>query len=118
MRCPLYRFGWFERWSSGEDYRSASASTQNGKSLRLAAYPPNLTPYSSIQIIVHASPSATDALLAACSNIRTMTKDVFAPGEREVVQIGQHTQNFAIQLSDELIKSIKMSTVSLPIRSS
>ena len=50
--------------------------------------------------------------MAACSNIRTMTKDVFAPGEREVIQIGQHTQNFAIQLSDELIKSIKMSTVS------
>ncbi|EIM88077.1 uncharacterized protein STEHIDRAFT_94995 [Stereum hirsutum FP-91666 SS1] len=60
-------------------------------------------------IIVHGSPSATEALIDSCSNIRAMTKDVFAPSVGESVQIGQNTSSFSISLSDDLLASMKMS---------
>ncbi|KAK2466104.1 hypothetical protein APHAL10511_001746 [Amanita phalloides] len=60
-------------------------------------------------IIVHASPVATDALIESCGNIRTMTKDIFAPGIAETIQIGQQTNSFSISISDELLASLKMS---------
>ncbi|KAJ8507662.1 hypothetical protein ONZ45_g9987 [Pleurotus djamor] len=60
-------------------------------------------------IIVHASPSATDALLESCADIRAMTKDIFAPSTGESIQIGQQTNTFSISISDELLASIKMS---------
>ncbi|KDQ64325.1 hypothetical protein JAAARDRAFT_116662 [Jaapia argillacea MUCL 33604] len=62
-------------------------------------------------IIVHAPSDATDTLIESCSNIRAMTKDVYAP---EVggppVQIGQYTNSFSISLSEELVASTKMSS--------
>ncbi|KAJ8086856.1 hypothetical protein PM082_005681 [Marasmius tenuissimus] len=60
-------------------------------------------------IIVHASESATDALIESCSNIRAMTKDIHAPTMGESVQIGQQTNSFSISISDELLQSLKIS---------
>ncbi|KAG5648901.1 hypothetical protein DXG03_000250 [Asterophora parasitica] len=60
-------------------------------------------------IIVHAPPSATDALIESCANIRAMTKDIFAPAVGESVQIGQQTNSFSISISDELLATLKMS---------
>lgn len=60
---------------------------------------------------MHAPPSATDALIESCANIRSMTKDIYAPSQGESIQIGQNTNSFSISLSDELLASIKMSRV-------
>jgi cleavage and polyadenylation specificity factor subunit 2 len=64
------------------------------------------------QIIVHAQAAAADALIDSCANIRSMTRDIYAPSVGETVQIGQHTNSFSISLSDELLSTIKMSRVS------
>ncbi|KAJ7068461.1 beta-lactamase-like protein [Mycena amicta] len=61
-------------------------------------------------IIVHSSTDAADELIQSCANIRSMTKDIFAPSRGESVQIGQQTNNFSISISDELLASLKMST--------
>ncbi|KAG5221800.1 beta-lactamase protein [Salix suchowensis] len=61
------------------------------------------------QIIVHASYSATNALIESCADIRAMTKDIYAPGIAESIQIGQQTNTFSISISDELLASVKMS---------
>ncbi|KIL70193.1 hypothetical protein M378DRAFT_96579 [Amanita muscaria Koide BX008] len=60
-------------------------------------------------IIVHAPSSATNALIESCGNIRTMTRDIFAPAVGDPVQIGQQTNTFSISISDELLASLKMS---------
>ncbi|KAH9844105.1 beta-lactamase-like protein [Rhodofomes roseus] len=60
-------------------------------------------------IIVHAPLQATDALIDSCSNIRAMTRDIYAPAQGENVQIGQHTNSFSISLGDELLASLKIS---------
>ncbi|KAI0048061.1 hypothetical protein FA95DRAFT_1558455 [Auriscalpium vulgare] len=60
-------------------------------------------------IIVHAPSSATDAFIESCSNIRAMTKEIYAPKFGETVQIGQNTNSYSISLSDQLLASIKMS---------
>ncbi|KAI0068508.1 hypothetical protein BV25DRAFT_1791984 [Artomyces pyxidatus] len=60
-------------------------------------------------IIVHAPSSATDDFIESCSNIRAMTKDIYAPSQGELVQIGQNTNSYSISLSDELLASIRMS---------
>ncbi|KAF8076581.1 beta-lactamase-like protein [Lyophyllum atratum] len=60
-------------------------------------------------IIVHAPPSATDALIESCANIRAMTKDIFAPAVGESVQIGHQTNSFSLSISDELLATLKMS---------
>lgn len=67
------------------------------------------------QIIVHASPEATEALIAACASIRTMTKDIFSPPLGETLQIGQHTNSFSISLAEDLLNSVKMSKVSCKV---
>jgi cleavage and polyadenylation specificity factor subunit 2 len=61
---------------------------------------------------VHAPVIATDALIEACNNIRSMTKDIFSPQVGETVQIGQQTSSFSINISDELLASLKISKVS------
>ncbi|KAH9482749.1 Cleavage factor two protein 2 [Psilocybe cubensis] len=60
-------------------------------------------------IIVHAPSSASDALIESCNGIRSMTKDIFAPDVGETVQIGQQTNSFSINISDELLASLKIS---------
>ncbi|KAG6833930.1 hypothetical protein H0H87_007941 [Tephrocybe sp. NHM501043] len=60
-------------------------------------------------IIVHAPSSATNTLIESCANIRSMTKDIFAPAVGESVQIGQQTNSFSISISDELLATLKMS---------
>ncbi|EIW82350.1 hypothetical protein CONPUDRAFT_54247 [Coniophora puteana RWD-64-598 SS2] len=60
-------------------------------------------------IIVHASESASEALISSCANIHAMTKDIYAPQVGDSVQIGQQTNSFSISLSDELIAGLKMS---------
>jgi len=60
-------------------------------------------------IIVHAPSNATDVLLESCANIRAMTRDIYAPGQGESIQIGQHTNSFSISLSDELLSTVRMS---------
>ncbi|OAX44488.1 hypothetical protein K503DRAFT_303066 [Rhizopogon vinicolor AM-OR11-026] len=60
-------------------------------------------------IIVHAQAAAAEALIESCANIRSMTRDIWAPSVGETVQIGQHTNSFSISLSDELLSTIKMS---------
>jgi cleavage and polyadenylation specificity factor subunit 2 len=64
-----------------------------------------------IQIVVHAPANAADALIESCANIRAMTKDIYAPGPKESVQIGHQTNSFSISISDELLTSTKMSRV-------
>jgi cleavage and polyadenylation specificity factor subunit 2 len=61
---------------------------------------------------VHGGPAATESLLESCANIRTMTKDIYAPAEGESVQIGQNTNSFSISLSDDMLASVRMSRVS------
>ena len=63
------------------------------------------------QIIVHASPAATDHLLESCARIRAMTTDIYAPLAGEGIQIGQYTNSFSISLSDELLASLQISKV-------
>ena len=41
-----------------------------------------------------------------------MTRDIHAPALGDTCHIGQHTNSFSISLSDELLASIKMSSVS------
>jgi hypothetical protein len=40
-----------------------------------------------------------------------MTKDIFTPDVGESVQIGQQTNSFSINISDELLASLKLSQV-------
>ncbi|KAF8812259.1 cleavage and polyadenylation specificity factor subunit [Phlegmacium glaucopus] len=60
-------------------------------------------------IIVHAPPMATDALIESCSKIRSMTKDIYAPTVGETIQIGQQTNSFSVNISDNLLASLKIS---------
>ncbi|KAF8165522.1 beta-lactamase-like protein [Crassisporium funariophilum] len=60
-------------------------------------------------IIVHAPSAATDALIESCGNIRSMTKDIYAPVVGESIQIGQQTNSFSINISDALLASLKIS---------
>ena len=41
-----------------------------------------------------------------------MTKDIYAPQVGESIQIGQQTNSFSINISDELLASLKISRVS------
>nr|GAT58188.1 predicted protein [Mycena chlorophos] len=61
-------------------------------------------------IIVHSSAAAAEELIQSCANVRSMTKDIFAPVLGDSVQIGQQTNNFSISISDELLASLKMSS--------
>lgn len=70
------------------------------------------------QIIVHASPAATDHILESCARIRAMTTDIYAPSAGEGIQIGQYTNSFSISLSDELLASLQISKVRVYRRSS
>ena len=40
-----------------------------------------------------------------------MTKDIFTPCVGESVQIGQQTNSFSVNISDELLASLKISQV-------
>ncbi|KAK0191164.1 beta-lactamase-like protein [Armillaria mellea] len=60
-------------------------------------------------IIVHASEKDTEALQESCANIRTMTKDIFAPPAFTSVKIGHQINSFSISISDELLASLRMS---------
>ena len=60
---------------------------------------------------------ATDALIESCSKIRSMTKDIYAPMVGETIQIGQQTNSFSVNISDNLLASLKISRVrALPPR--
>lgn len=67
------------------------------------------------KIIVHASPVSTNALIESCGNIRTMTKDIYAPEVGESIQIGQQTNSFSISISDELLAALNMSRVRVDV---
>ncbi|KAG7449018.1 uncharacterized protein BT62DRAFT_963819 [Guyanagaster necrorhizus] len=60
-------------------------------------------------IIIHASEKDTEALQESCANIRTMTKDIFAPAAFTSVKIGHQINSFSISISDELLASLRMS---------
>ncbi|KAK0230997.1 beta-lactamase-like protein [Armillaria fumosa] len=60
-------------------------------------------------IIVHASEKDTEALQESCANIRTMTKDIFAPPAFTSIKIGHQINSFSISISDELLASLRMS---------
>ncbi|KAF5333487.1 hypothetical protein D9611_002645 [Ephemerocybe angulata] len=60
-------------------------------------------------IIVHASELSTQALIESSASIKTMTKDIFAPTAGETIQIGQQVNSFSISISDEMLKSLRMS---------
>ncbi|KXN89602.1 Cleavage factor two protein 2 [Leucoagaricus sp. SymC.cos] len=60
-------------------------------------------------ILVSATELATNVLIESCSNIRTMTKDIYAPAIGESVQIGQQTNTFSISISEDLLASLRMS---------
>ncbi|KAG6337224.1 hypothetical protein ID866_1854 [Astraeus odoratus] len=60
-------------------------------------------------IIVHASTEAASVLIESCGQIRSMTRDIYAPSTAESIQIGQHTNTFSISISDELLSTLKMS---------
>lgn len=74
-------------------------------------------PIAMFQILVSASESATDALIESCSNIRAMTKDIYAPSLGESLQIGQQTNTFSISISEDLLLSLRMSRVSICVGS-
>lgn len=61
-------------------------------------------------ILVRANTSAIDALVDSCSNIRSMTKDIFAPKTGESIQIGQQINSFSISISDDVLNALKMSS--------
>ncbi|KAF9268160.1 hypothetical protein L218DRAFT_918519 [Marasmius fiardii PR-910] len=63
----------------------------------------------SFLIIVHAPESAAETLIESCSNIRAMTKDIYAPTVGESIQVGQQISSFSISISDELLHNLKMS---------
>lgn len=69
-----------------------------------------------LKIIVHAPLHASEALIESCKNIRSMTKDIFAPDVRESIKIGQQTNSFSINISDELLASLKISRVCTLLR--
>ena len=54
---------------------------------------------------------ATDALIESCSKIRSMTKDIYVPTAGESIQIGQQTNSFSVNISDNLLGSLKISRV-------
>lgn len=60
-------------------------------------------------VIVHAPTAAARTLIESCGQIRSMTRDIYAPSTRESIQIGQHTNTFSISISDELLSTLKMS---------
>ncbi|KAJ3533914.1 hypothetical protein NMY22_g7139 [Coprinellus aureogranulatus] len=60
-------------------------------------------------VIVSASVPATQALIDSSASIKTMTKDIFAPTVGETIQIGQQVNSFSISISDEMLKSLRMS---------
>ncbi|KAI6135015.1 beta-lactamase-like protein [Pisolithus croceorrhizus] len=60
-------------------------------------------------IIVHAPTAAARTLIESCGQIRSMTRDIYAPSMGESIQIGQHTNTFSISISDELLSTLKMS---------
>ncbi|KAL4076148.1 beta-lactamase-like protein [Scleroderma citrinum] len=60
-------------------------------------------------IIVHAPIAAATALIESCGQIRSMTRNIYAPSTGESIQIGQHTNTFSISISDELLSTLKMS---------
>ncbi|KAI6047478.1 beta-lactamase-like protein [Pisolithus marmoratus] len=60
-------------------------------------------------IIVHASTAAARTLIESCGQIRSMTRDIYAPSRAESIQIGQHTNTFSISISDELLSTLRMS---------
>ncbi|KAL9712956.1 hypothetical protein Ac2012v2_004197 [Leucoagaricus gongylophorus] len=60
-------------------------------------------------ILVSAPDIATNSLLESWSNIRTMTKDIYAPSSGESIQIGQQTNTFSISISEDLLTSLRMS---------
>ena len=64
------------------------------------------------QIIVHASEPATEALIASCSSIRTMTKEIYHPAAGETLTIGQQTNTYTIALSDQVLDNVTLSRVS------
>jgi hypothetical protein len=70
-----------------------------------------------IQVIVQATSEATDSLLESCAAVRSMTTDVYTPHTGETIRIGEDMRNFTVALSDALMSSIKMSTVSLRLPS-
>lgn len=60
-------------------------------------------------ILVNSPADATKALVESCSQIRTMTQDVYYPGDGETISIGQQTKSFSISLSESLLAELKMS---------
>ncbi|KAI6003688.1 beta-lactamase-like protein [Pisolithus albus] len=60
-------------------------------------------------VIVHAPTAAARTLIESCGQIRSMTRDIYAPSMGESIQIGQHTNTFSISISDELLSTLKMS---------
>ena len=62
---------------------------------------------------MHSSKEAASSLIEACSAVRALTKEIYAPSVGEKVQIGQHTNSYSISLSEALLTSLKMSSVSL-----
>ena len=54
---------------------------------------------------------ATDALIESCSKIHSMTKDIYAPKIGESIQIGQQTNSFSVNISDNLLGSLNISRV-------
>jgi len=62
-------------------------------------------------ILVHGTAAATDSLIESLSNVRTMTKDIYAPANGDALQIGQQTNSFSVNISDELRKALRPSRV-------
>ena len=63
--------------------------------------------------MVQATEDATDSLLQSCAMIKAMTTEIYHPKVGEAIRIGEHMHNFTLALSDALMASVKMSSVSL-----
>lgn len=66
---------------------------------------------STSQILVHGTASATEELVSICKTLPNMTNEIYTPGERETIQIGENMLSYGISLSDLLMSSMKMAKV-------
>ncbi|KZT62102.1 hypothetical protein CALCODRAFT_522464 [Calocera cornea HHB12733] len=60
-------------------------------------------------ILVAAETSATNELIEACGEIRSMTREISTPTVGEEIKIGEHTHSYSISIGEALFSSLKMS---------
>ncbi|KZO94852.1 hypothetical protein CALVIDRAFT_483583 [Calocera viscosa TUFC12733] len=60
-------------------------------------------------ILVAAETIATNELIEACGEIRSMTREISTPTVGEEIKIGEHTHSYSISIGEALFSTLKMS---------